>query len=719
MRYINIFSINFLAIIIFSLLIINYFSNPTLNNIIFIVATGFFFYRSQRDKYYANISNIQTDFLLIYSKSGRIIYKNNFLFEKIFITNKKNNIFDIFVESKEKNYLRYFNKNDENNEGRFFSSKYDLFFNIYKQDQYSIINIDDYSSLNDDKKFYFAKKNEILNSDNSNQSQLTTNKNIKTCFLNNNKSFYITSKINRFNNRFCSFFIKDFLEEFHQQIWEIYFKNSEIPCFIVNKEKDITSTNLSFEKSLSTLNNYEYSLKNILTDDDQYKIEQINKFFNNEDLKTYKIKIGLNNNHKALAIINFQKIKGELILGCIIDITEQRDLELQFIHSQKMQAIGQLAGGIAHDFNNLLTAIIGFCDILLTRHFPGEESFTYVMHVKQNVNRAANLVKQLLALSRQQVLHSKVFNPFDVINELSFLIKRLIGANIELQIIGTENISNIKFDQGQLEQIIINLAINARDAMSEGGKLTIELKDEKVFSYESIKKTMFSPIYDEQIEEGNYVVISVIDSGTGIPKENLNKIFEPFFSTKENKGVGLGLSTVYGIIRQANGYIFVKTKKDEGSKFSLYLRIHEINHQNEVETSYDNVTENNLNDLTGNANILIIEDDESVRILMQNVLSNRGYQIFAVSSGTEALKFFEQNTEKIDIVISDIIMPGISGPKTIQKILLKQKHIKTIFISGYSEQHLDEYTIDNGKIFFLSKPFTMQELIRVIKKIPL
>jgi two-component system cell cycle sensor histidine kinase/response regulator CckA len=247
-----------------------------------------------------------------------------------------------------------------------------------------------------------------------------------------------------------------------------------------------------------------------------------------------------------------------------LDQTEQRSLETQFFQSQKMELVGQLAGGIAHDFNNLLTAMIGFCDLLLQRHSPKDQSFADIMQVKQNANRAANLVRQLLAFSRQQTLQPKVLNITDVLAELSHLLRRLIGASIELRMVHGRDLWLVKVDKSQLEQVIINLAVNARDAVTEGGTLTIRTGN---LPESEAVKARHAPL-----PPGNYVVLEVADTGTGIPKENLVKIFEPFFTTKEvGSGTGLGLATVYGIIKQTGGHIFVDSEPGKGACFTIYL----------------------------------------------------------------------------------------------------------------------------------------------------
>ncbi len=248
----------------------------------------------------------------------------------------------------------------------------------------------------------------------------------------------------------------------------------------------------------------------------------------------------------------------------VIDTTEQKNLEMQFAQSQKMQAVGQLAGGIAHDFNNLLTAMIGFCDLLQGRFKASDPSFADIMQIKQNANRAANLVRQLLAFSRQQTLRPTVLNLGEVVAELSDLLRRLIGEKIELRAVHGRDLGLVEVDQGQLEQVVINLVVNARDAMPNGGVVTIR----------TTNATIASPLRRgvEVMPAGPYVLMEVSDNGVGISRENLSRVFEPFFSTKEvGSGTGLGLSTVYGIVKQTGGFVFMDSEPGKGAQFSIYL----------------------------------------------------------------------------------------------------------------------------------------------------
>src|SRR6185437_16020717 len=313
-----------------------------------------------------------------------------------------------------------------------------------------------------------------------------------------------------------------------------------------------------------------------------------------------------------------------------IDTTEQKSLEVQFAQSQKMQAVGQLAGGVAHDFNNLLTAMIGFCDLLLLRFRPGDPSFADIMQIKQNANRAANLVRQLLAFSRQQTLQPRVLNITDVLAELSHLLRRLIGENIELKMVHGRDLGLVKVDQGQLEQVIINLVVNARDAMRGGGTLTVRTSN----------ITNADPTHSghEIMPPGDYVLIEVEDTGEGIPKENLVRIFEPFFSTKEvGSGTGLGLSTVYGIVKQTGGFVFVDSAPGRGATFTIYLPRHQASEallapRNELAEGGATAR-----DLTGAGTVLLVEDEDPVRLFSARALRNKGYRVIEAKSGEAAL----------------------------------------------------------------------------------
>ncbi|HEX3535362.1 MAG TPA: response regulator [Stellaceae bacterium] len=399
---------------------------------------------------------------------------------------------------------------------------------------------------------------------------------------------------------------------------------------------------------------------------------------------------------------------GELMLH-FIDATEQKHLEVQFAQSQKMQAVGQLAGGVAHDFNNLLTAMIGFCDLLLMRFRPGDPSFADIMQIKQNANRAANLVRQLLAFSRQQTLQPRILDITEVLQELSHLLRRLIGENIELKVVHGRDLDLVKVDQGQLEQVIINLAVNARDAMTGGG--TLRIRTANVIQNAPVRRG------HEVMPAGSYVLLEVADTGVGIPRQNLARIFEPFFSTKEvGSGTGLGLSTVYGIVRQTGGFIFVDSAPGNGAIFQIFLPRHQSAEMAVVEPADANEPPA-IKDLTGVGTILLVEDEDPVRIFGARALRNKGYKVLEAKSGESALELLQSASEPIDLLITDVVMPRMDGPTLVREVREVIPDMKVIFISGYTEDAFRQRLDSDREIHFLPKPFNLKQLASKVKEV--
>jgi len=393
----------------------------------------------------------------------------------------------------------------------------------------------------------------------------------------------------------------------------------------------------------------------------------------------------------------------------LVDTTEQKNLELQFAQSQKMQAVGQLAGGIAHDFNNLLTAMMGFCDLLLLRHQAGDPSFSDLMQIKQNANRAASLVRQLLAFSRRQTLQPKVLALTDVLADLTNLLRRLIGENIELNMVHSRNLGLVKVDQGQMEQVIINLAVNARDAMAGGGKLTIRTSNLTHDAKDTTKPQLLAP--------GDYVLIEVSDTGTGINQEMQGKIFEPFFSTKEvGAGTGLGLSTVYGIVKQTGGYVFVESKPGEGANFSIYLPRY-FQPKDAVAAAPAPVKQQTAQDLTGKGTILLVEDEDGVRVFGSRALRNKGYTVIEADSGEAALAVIDSYEGEIDLLITDVVMPQMDGATLIEHVRASHPDFKVILISGYAEDAFHKRLEATANVNFLPKPFSLTQLAGMVKEV--
>jgi two-component system, cell cycle sensor histidine kinase and response regulator CckA len=399
--------------------------------------------------------------------------------------------------------------------------------------------------------------------------------------------------------------------------------------------------------------------------------------------------------------------EGGLILH-FIDTTDQKSLEAQFAQSQKMQAVGQLAGGVAHDFNNLLTAMIGFCDLLLLRFRAGDPSFADIMQIKQNANRAANLVRQLLAFSRQQSLQPRILNITDVLAELSHLLRRLIGENIELRMVHGRDVGLVKVDQGQLEQVIINLAVNARDAMPGGGTLTIRTQNVLVES--PVRRG------HETMPAGSYVQIEMRDTGIGIPKENLERIFEPFFSTKEvGSGTGLGLSTVYGIVKQTGGFVFVESEPDHGAAFVILLP--RLEGEEGAAAAKPEIAEPPApRDLTGAGTVLLVEDEDPVRLFSARALRNKGYKVLEAKSGEAALQIITGG-ENVDLLVTDVVMPRMDGPALIKEVRTMRPDMKVIFISGYTEDAFRKRLGNESDIHFLPKPFSLKQLAGKVKEV--
>ncbi|MTI45234.1 cell cycle control histidine kinase CckA [Roseibium hamelinense] len=402
---------------------------------------------------------------------------------------------------------------------------------------------------------------------------------------------------------------------------------------------------------------------------------------------------------------------GETAIVYALETTQQRALEAQFAQSQKMQAIGQLAGGVAHDFNNVLTAIIGFSDLLLASHRPTDPSFQDIMNIKQNANRAAGLVRQLLAFSRRQTLRPQKLALNDVLADLSILLDRLLGEKVELKVIHGRDMWPVMADLNQLEQVIVNLAVNAGDAMADGGRLTIRTSNVTGAESTQFDNTRGMP-------PGEYSLIEVEDTGHGIPPDVMEKIFDPFFSTKEvGKGTGLGLSTVYGIVKQTGGFIFCTSEVGAGTVFRLFLPryIPEVEEEKPVEKVQSEPEK--VADLTGSASILLVEDEEAVRAFAARALASRGYTVHEAASGTEALDVMEETDGKVDLVVSDVVMPEMDGPTLLVELRKTRPDLKIIFVSGYAEDAFEENLPENEKFFFLPKPFTLKQLATTVKDV--
>jgi two-component system cell cycle sensor histidine kinase/response regulator CckA len=408
----------------------------------------------------------------------------------------------------------------------------------------------------------------------------------------------------------------------------------------------------------------------------------------------------------ALTIAGLRGLGDAAVLLLLKDNSEEAKLKRQIAQATKMQAVGQLAGGVAHDFNNILTAIIGHCDLMLMRHTPGDSDYDEIQQIKSNSNRAAGLTRQLLAFSRQQTLRPQVLQLTDVVAEVSHLLKRLLGETVKLVVKHGRNLGSVRADPGQLEQVIVNLAVNARDAMASkgGGTLTIQ-------TY-AVRADQVAELGSDILPIADYAALSVTDTGSGIPPALLAKIFEPFFTTKEvGKGTGLGLSTVYGIVKQSGGFIFAESKLDEGARFVIYLPVHHV----EAETGKAAVTAKPKEpELWGTGTVLLVEDEPMVRAVAERALTRHGYSVVTANNGEEALEILERG-EEIALLITDVVMPAMDGPTMVREARKSRPNLPILFMSGYAEEQLRK-SIDLDNVAFLPKPFSVQELAEAARR---
>jgi PAS domain S-box-containing protein len=397
------------------------------------------------------------------------------------------------------------------------------------------------------------------------------------------------------------------------------------------------------------------------------------------------------------------------VQGYLLDISVEREaeserhrLEAQLLHSQKMEAIGRLAGGIAHDFNNLLTAITGYSELIISELDPASSLARDAEEIKRAAEQAAAMTQQLLAFSRRQVLQPAFLDPNEVIGHMEKMLQRLIGENIELVTELENEIAVIRCDRGQVEQVIMNLVVNARDAMPTGGRISISTANTELDDSEAARLDLPS---------GSYVVATITDNGTGMDEETISHVFEPFFTTKEQgKGTGLGLATVHGIIEQSNGAIEIESEPGEGSTFRVFLPVaHEGADPDRVVTP--------LADTRGSETLLLVEDEEMVRQLVGRVLRELGYEVFEASSGEEAISVSTNLDRPIDLLVTDVVMPGMSGRELAELLVVSRPTTRVLFMSGYTEEAIVHHGVLGGETEFISKPFAPQELAQKVREV--
>jgi two-component system, cell cycle sensor histidine kinase and response regulator CckA len=440
----------------------------------------------------------------------------------------------------------------------------------------------------------------------------------------------------------------------------------------------------------------------------QERDSRIAEFRKTGQLQDFEICYRHKNGGLVWAIQNVLLVKdaegNDITEGTVVDITERRRLEEMLRQSQKMEAVGRLAGGIAHDFNNLLTVILGYCGALHDRLKHDDEAREQAKRITQAADKAAALTRQLLAFSRMQLLEARVINLNSLVVNLEKMLHRLIGEDIELISRTTPGLRLVKADPGQIEQVVMNLVVNARDAMAEGGTMTLETAN--VDLDENYAATHAGVI------PGAYAMLAVSDTGVGMPAETQAQIFDPFFTTKEmGRGTGLGLSTVYGIVKQSGGHIWVYSEVGHGSTFKIYLpQTHEADEPTIGEHPMVSTT-------CGSETILLVEDDSQVRDLTRSILTARGYMVLAPEDAQAALSMVEHDASKICLLLTDVIMPGINGRELARQLLGRNPEIKVLYMSGYTENTIGRHGILEPGTYFLQKPFTPPALTNKVREI--
>ncbi len=520
--------------------------------------------------------------------------------------------------------------------------------------------------------------------------------------------------------------------------YKLLFNTAPVGIVYISPKREITAYN---KKAAEILEIFESksTLENLFTDSDLRRFDQIlaspQETLEKQPLITFETSLKSGKSVRVSFSVVWQTyLKKSVFDGLIVyitDTTKSRNLEHQFAQAQKMQAMGQFAGGVAHDFNNLLTAMIGYCDLLLQRHRVGDPSFADINEIRQNAIRAAALVRQLLVYSKQQPTNPKYIDVVENLTDLSQFLKRVLGEQISLEFYHDTNLGFIHLDPVHFTQVIMNLSINAKDAMNGKGKLKISTHVE----------TLFEPVQfgDGVVEAGDFIVISVTDTGCGIKKENLSRIFDPFFSTKQNvvgSGTGLGLATVYGIVSQSKGLIKVESKENVGTTFKIYFPRYEKTDEalaapkspaqniapvltalskeapklvfglNVTKTDHQGTTKTNPSQIK----ILFVEDENSVRAFGVRALKKKGFNVIACSSGENAL----EQEGPFDLMVTDMVMPGISGTELASQMKRRQSDIKIIIASGYSEEMARKELSGDESFTFLAKPYSLGDLTQKV-----
>ncbi|MBS0248484.1 MAG: response regulator [Proteobacteria bacterium] len=510
-----------------------------------------------------------------------------------------------------------------------------------------------------------------------------------------------------------------------------FFQNTPMAIATVDKTGRVARNNARFATSFDGMLGDNRSILSVVNERDRGTLEAAIKLAagGQGDIPPVEAQLAGSNERWASFFVSAVDDKdgdGEAAIVYALETTAQRTLENKVYQQQKMESVGQLAGGIAHDFNNVLSAIMMATDFLLNAHKPTDPSFQDIIQIKQNANRAAALVRQLLAFSRKQTLRPQVLDLGEVLGDLGMLLKRLIGEKVTFAgVKHGRDLWPVKADLSQFEQVIVNLAVNARDAMPDGGTLGI--------STSNVPAADCAKFNHKGMPAADYVLVEVSDTGTGIPPEIVDKIFEPFFSTKEvGKGTGLGLSTVYGIVKQTGGYVYVDSEPGH-TTFRIFLPRHVPGVEEKpavagpsiapaldatksaAESMAKQAASQSGADLTGQGIILLVEDEEGLRALNARGLSSRGYTVLEAGNGVEAIEVLDREGH-IDLVVSDVVMPEMDGPTLLRELRARDPSVKFIFVSGYAEEAFAKNLPSDQQYNFLAKPFTLKQLVAEVKK---
>jgi two-component system cell cycle sensor histidine kinase/response regulator CckA len=496
-----------------------------------------------------------------------------------------------------------------------------------------------------------------------------------------------------------------------ERLIQPFFDNTPMAIATVDQAGNIVRANARFIRLTSSLGSTKASDSILSAVHSRYRhvlaAAIVRATQGHSDLPPIEVLLESNEERWGQFYVTAEESKLETAHVYVLDITEKRALESQLNQSQKMDMVGQLAGGMAHDFNNVLSAIMMANDFLLSTHQPTDPSFQDIMQIKQNATRAATLVRQLLAFSRRQTLRPQVLHLGDVLSDLTMLLRRLIGEKVKLDLLHGRDLWPVKVDVSQFEQVIVNLAVNARDAMPAGGTLMVQTAN--------VAGRQAELPSHKGMPAADYVRIDVIDTGTGISPDIVDKIFEPFFSTKEvGKGTGLGLSTVYGIVKQSGGFLFVDTMMNRGTTFSIFLPRHQPSDQ----APASNPTIRMVDRLKAaeavfaeTISVLLVEPDASLRSLNARSLRSRGYIVVEAVDGVEALGVYIAHGNRFDIVVSEMALAEMDGPALYQEIRKRNADQPFIFVSGYAEDLFEKSFPENETIAFLPKPFIADQLV--------